>query len=133
MFKTIIIIALTMLSSGMALELTRPGILENDSLLNLREMANTTSRKARTLREGMGLIEVEKTLNGEGREQRMIRSIKPDTADPLDWNVGWEIARTYEAEENGSHQSITAVFQAWTDDRAKGRPPASAFRLVRWN
>ena len=81
----------------------------------------------------MGLMEVEKTLHGEGTEQRIIRSIQPQTSDPLDWNVGWEIARTYEAEPNSFDEPIIAIFEAWTDESLDERPPASAFRLVRWN
>ena len=80
----------------------------------------------------MGLREVERTLQAEGEEQRTVRSISPPTSDPLDWNVGWEIARTYQTDSDGATQSITAVFEAWTDDDFDGRPPASAFRLIRW-
>jgi hypothetical protein len=131
MFKTLAII--TMLCSATALETLRQKNIGNDSPMNQERLTDATSENSQTLKEGMGLLEVEKTLNGEGREQRMVRSIKPETADPLDWNVGWEIARTYDSEQNGTRRPVTAVFEAWTDDSSNGRPPESAFRLVRWN
>ena len=131
MFKTLAII--TMLCSATALETLRQENIGNDSPMNQERLTDATSENSQTLKEGMGLLEVEKTLNGEGREQRMVRSIKPETADPLDWNVGWEIARTYDSEPNGTRRPVTAVFEAWTDDSSNGRPPESAFRLVRWN
>lgn len=131
MFKTLVII--TMLCSATALETLRQENIGNDSPMNQNQLTDATSEISQALKEGMGLLEVEKTLNGEGREQRMVRSIKPETADPLDWNVGWEIARTYDSEQNGTQRSVTAVFEAWTDDNSNGRPPESAFRLVRWN
>ena len=131
MLKTLAII--TLLCSATALESLRQGKIGNDSPMTLEELTDATSRTPQALKKGMGLLEVEKTLNGEGREQRMVRSIKPETADPLDWNVGWEIARTYDSEQNGTERPVTAVFEAWSDNSSNGRPPESAFRLVRWN
>ena len=132
--KTLIILTLIMLFFGSAFELINPEISEHvDSEIQARPMNSTSTNMNVLLREGMGLMEVEKTLHGEGTEQRIIRSIQPQTSDPLDWNVGWEITRTYEAEPNSFDEPIIAIFEAWTDESLDERPPASAFRLVRWN
>ncbi len=133
MLKTLSIISLTVLTCGMALEKVDTHHLQEDDPTKMGELADAASSLSMMLREGMGLMEVEKTLNEEGHEQRMVRSIEPETTDPLDWNVGWEIARTYEAELNGTREQVTAVFEAWTDESSEARPPESAFRLVRWN
>ena len=135
MTKTLIILSLLTLFFGSAFEVLDHEIFEQrDSNQPSAMMDSQPNDVARALRQGMGLMEVERTLHGEGIEQRMVRSIRPQTSDPLDWNVGWEIARTYETEPQGSRSSsITAVFEAWTDDSFDGRPPASAFRLVRWD
>ena len=134
MSKTLIILTFTMLFFGSALELINPEIFEQiDSKTQARQINSGSTNMDMVLREGMGLIEVEKTLQGGGTEQRLIRSVQPQSSDPLDWNVGWEIARAYEAESNGVKEPVTAIFEAWTDDSLDERPPASAFRLVRWN
>ena len=134
MSKTLIILTFSMLFFGSALELINPqDSVHSDSKTQAKPMSSASMNMDAVLREGMGLIEVEKTLHDEGTEQRIIRSIQPRTSDPLDWNVGWEIARTYEAEPDSFTEPVTAIFEAWTDDSLNERPPASAFRLVRWN
>ena len=134
MSKILIILTFAMLFFGSAFELINPEVSEHDDSQNqARQMNSTSTNMDMLLRKGMGLMEVERTLQGKGTEQRTSRSIQPQTSDPLDWNVGWEIARTYEAEPDSSNEPITAIFEAWTDESLEERPPASAFRLVRWN
>ena len=132
--KTLIIFTLTMLFFGWAFELINPEVFDQvNSETQAGQMTSSSTKMDMLLRKGMGLVEVERTLQGEGTEQRIMRSIQPQTSDPLDWNVGWEIVRTYEAEPNSFNEPITAIFEAWTDESLEERPPASAFRLVRWN
>lgn len=134
MSKTLIILTFAMLFFGSAFELVNHEKFELiDSKTQARQIDSTATSMEMLLRKGMGIMEVERTLQGEGTEQRTSRSIQPQTSDPLDWNVGWEIARTYEAEPNSFNEPITAIFEAWTDESLDERPPASAFRLVRWN
>jgi len=134
MSKTLIILTFAMLFFGSAFELINPEKFELiDSKTQAGQIDSTATNMEMLLRKGMGIMEVERTLQGEGTEQRTSRSIQPQTSDPLDWNVGWEIARTYEAEPNSFNEPITAIFEAWTDESLDERPPASAFRLVRWN
>ena len=131
MLKLLALITLTVICFERVCEVMAPhGLTGNDT--RLAERASAQERQGAALRQGMGLREVERTLQAEGEEQRTVRSISPPTSDPLDWNVGWEIARTYQTDSDGATQSITAVFEAWTDDDFDGRPPASAFRLIRW-
>ncbi|HAW94688.1 MAG TPA: hypothetical protein DCX60_00285 [Phycisphaerales bacterium] len=133
MLKLLALITLTVICFERVCEVMDSGTLTSDGT-GLTERAGDSAMEMEgvSLRQGMGLREVERTLKTEGKERRTVRSISPPTSDPLDWNVGWEIARTYRTDSDGSTQSITAVFEAWTDDDFDGRPPASAFRLVRW-
>ena len=131
MLKLLALITLTVICFERVCEVVAPHSLTGDDT-RLAERASAQERQGAALRQGMGLREVERTLQAEGEEQRTVRSISPPTSDPLDWNVGWEIARTYQTDSDGATQSITAVFEAWTDDDFDGRPPASAFRLIRW-
>ena len=133
MLKLLALITLSLICFERAFEVMTPhASTTGDTRLTTQAGHSALELTGLSLRQGMGLKEVEKTLRTEGQEQRTVRSITPPTSDPLDWNVGWEIARTYTTDSSGAEGSITAVFEAWTDDQVDVRPPASAFRLVRW-
>tara|TARA_B100001059_G_C17791957_1_gene560692 strand:+ start:1154 stop:1555 length:402 start_codon:yes stop_codon:yes gene_type:complete len=133
MLKTLTIITLTVLSFEKTLDVFSPEATKNDTQQLEAGASGSLETMGFALRRGMGLIEVERTLNGEGTEQCMSRSIGPETGDPLEWNVGWELAKTYEVTNTQQSDRVTAVFEAWTDETHSERPPESAFRLVRWN